>query len=44
MSVEENKAMVRREFEEIFNQGATSTQPKRFTPPITSAMSLPSET
>lgn len=43
MSAEENKAVVRREMEELFNQGATSTSQTRSSPQTTSAMSLPLE-
>jgi hypothetical protein len=41
MSTEENKAVVRREFEEMLNQGGIWTPPRSSTPPTTSDTSPP---
>ena len=41
MSAETNKALVRREFEEMFCQGAISTPPGSFTPPTTYSTNRP---
>ena len=43
MSAETNKVLVRREFEEMFSQGAISTLPGSFTLPTTCSTNLQAE-